>query len=1153
MTETTAPYARQYTAIDDFIRRWAASGAAERANYQLFLSELCDQLQVPRPDPTRPDDKDNAYVFERTVTFRHGDGSASAGRIDLYKRGCFVLEAKQGSDRRAADPLVRETSSPRRKGTAVRGTSGWDDAMLAARGQAEQYARALPVEEGWPPFLVVVDVGHSIELYSEFSCTGKAYLPFPDPRSHRIQLADLAKEEVRERLRLAWTDPHAVDPAKHSARVTREVADRLARLAKSFELSGHQPEAVGNFLKRCLFTMFAEDVGLIPKGSFTGLLESLKGEAEKFAPLAGSLWATMRDGGFSPVLREKLLRFNGGLFESAEALSLSEPQLQLLIEAGKADWKDVEPAIFGTLLERALDPRERHNLGAHYTPREYVERLVLPTVVEPLRADWKAVLAAAVTLARQGKLAEAVAEVKAFHRQLCAVRVLDPACGSGNFLYVTFEHLKRLEGEVLNALEGFGETQAVLDLAGSVVDPHQLLGIEVNPRAAAITDMVLWIGYLQWHFRTRGDVMPPEPVIKKFRNVECRDAVLAWDGVEPVLDEEGNPVTRWDGRTTKAHPVTGEPVPDETARVPLVRYLNPRTAEWPEADFVVGNPPFIGSANMRRALGDGYVDALRAVWSDVPDSADYVMYWWHRAGQLVKEKIVSRFGFITTNSLTQTFNRRVLQNLLAAEPPLSIAFGIPDHPWVDSSDGAAVRIAMTVGAAGVQEGMLTTVTSEREGHGEGMEVSLTTRRGLIYPDLTIGANVAGSGPLKANSGVSQRGFELGGSGFIVTPDEAEKLGLGRLSGLENYIRPYRNGRDLTAVPRGVMVIDLCGLQEEEVRSRYPEVYQWLLERVKPERDHNRSETLRKNWWLHRRLRTDLRAALTGLPRFIATVETAKHRVFVFLDQSILPDNMLVNIAIDDTFVLGVLSSRIHVTWALAAGGRLGYGNDPRYNKTRCFEPFAFPACDETQKERIRELAEAIDAHRKARQALHPGLTLTDMYNVLEKLRAGEALSAKEREVHEKGLVSVLRQLHDELDTAVFAAYGWLATLMDEEILERLVALNRERAREEEQGLVRWLWPEYQVPQGAVPMVQVELGLEEEAAEAAPKAKHPWPRTLPGQVQAIRAALAAHDRPVTAKELAKGFDRARVDKVQELLETLASLGQARVVEEGAYVG
>jgi hypothetical protein len=312
-------------AVADFVRRWETSGAAERANYQLFLSELCDLLGVARPEPTRPDDRDNVYVFERAVTFCHGDGTTSAGRIDLYKRNSFVCEAKQGSDQPGEkSPLAVKEDGARwpaaKRGTAVRGTKGWDLAMLKAKGQAEQYARALPLNEGWPPFLVVVDVGHAIELYSEFSCTGKAYLPFPDPRSHRFHLSELESPAVRERLRLVWSDPHSLDPSKHSARVTRQVANRLALLAKSLEQTGHSAEKVGRFLMRCLFTMFAEDVGLIPHNSFTDLMESLRDKPETFAPMAESLWGTMKDGGFSPVLREKLLRFNGGLFEDAEKL-----------------------------------------------------------------------------------------------------------------------------------------------------------------------------------------------------------------------------------------------------------------------------------------------------------------------------------------------------------------------------------------------------------------------------------------------------------------------------------------------------------------------------------------------------------------------------------------------------------------------------------------------------------------------------------------------------------------------------------------------------------------------------------------------------------------------------------------------------------------
>ena len=380
---------------------------------------------------------------------------------------------------------------------------------------------------------------------------------------------------MRALLAAAWLDPLSLDPARRSARVTREIADRLARLAQSLE-PGHAPAEVAGFLMRCLFTMFAEDVSLLPKGAFTQLLADSRRNAASFPPLVEELWRTMASGGFSVALRVAVPHFNGGLFEHPVALPLTADQLQLLIEAAQADWRDVEPAIFGTLLVRALDPAERHKLGAHFTPRTSVERLVLPTIIEPLRAEWEAVQTAALLLAEGGKSAntlagDALAEVRAFQRRLASIRILDPACGSGNFLYVTLEHLKRLEGEVLEVLRNLGQAQATLELEGEIVRPEQFYGIEVNPWAAAVAELVLWIGYLQWHLRTRGDAAGlPEPILRNLHNIECRDAVLAWDAVEPLLDAEGRPVTRWDGRTTKLHPVTGEPVPDETARVPGV-------------------------------------------------------------------------------------------------------------------------------------------------------------------------------------------------------------------------------------------------------------------------------------------------------------------------------------------------------------------------------------------------------------------------------------------------------------------------------------------------------------------------------------------------------------------------------------------------------
>ncbi len=1089
----------------DFIARWQQSGASERANYALFLTELCDLLGVERPAPATDTAALNPYTFERPV--RLGE-DGSTGFIDLYKQGCFVLEAKQGSD--LPEPTEAETlgapTLQRRLGTARRGTPGWQHAMQAAKGQAYRYARAL---DEWPPFLVVADVGYCIDLYADFSRQGKVYSPFPDQAHHRIFLGELEDEAVRERLRAVFTQPLTLDPSLRSARATRELATRLARLAASMEAAGHAPDAVAHFLMRCLFSMFAEDIGLLPEASFTLLLESYRADAALVDKGLAHFWRLMDTGGFAPELRQDVVQFNGGLFRDATALPLSEAQLGLLIEAGRADWHDVEPAIFGTLLERALDPAERHSLGAHYTPRAYVERLVVPAVAEPLREEWTAVQAAAILKESAGDEAGARDELVAFHRRLCSVRVLDPACGSGNFLYVTLEHLKRLEGEVMAAIEHY-PGQTALDMSGGhTVTPEQLLGLEVNPRAAAIADVVLWIGYLQWHFRTRGHARRLDPpILREYKNIRHQDALLDADGVAP----------------------------------------------WPEADFIVGNPPFIGTSMMRQALGDAYTERLRKVYRDVPDSADFVMYWWHRAAEKVRRGEAERFGFIATNSLRQTFNRRVVQAQMDADPPLSLLFAVPDHPWVDTAEGADVRISMTVAARGTEEGRLVTVVSEKTGEYE-RDVEVSERRGKIAANLTVGADVAGTEALKANTDVSCPGVKLHGSGFIVSPQEASDLGLGHVDRLDKHIRPYLNGRDLTARPRGVMVIDLFGLEADVVRRRFPEVYQHVYENVKPQRDATASKSSTKDsasyareWWLFGKTRAELRLALNGLPRYIATVETSKHRFFQFLDASILPDNRLIIVASDDAYLLGVLSSHIHVTWALSQGGTLE--DRPVYTKTRCFETFPFPDATDEHKETIRRLAEELDAHRKARLAAHKGLTMTAMYNVLEKQRAGEALTAAERKVHEEGLVTVLRTLHDELDAAVARAYGWPAGLAEAEILTRLVALNRERTEEEARGLVRYLRPDYQARGEAV---QGTLLAGAAAAKKASEAPMPWPDELAAQVQAVQRLLTAS--PVRPGSVARMFAHrklspSRVQQVERVLEALAVMGLATEVG-GAY--
>lgn len=1147
-----------------FIQRWQYSAAAERANYALFLSELCDFLDVPRPEPTLAEDHRNHYVFEKTVTFHHLDGTTSTGRIDLYKRAHFILEAKQGSNAPQPDTPVSPhgefTLTPpalrpvrRRLGTAVRGTINWDEEMLKAYNQAERYAKALPASEGWPPFIVTVDVGYSIELFADFSLTGKAYLPFPDPRSYRILLSQLDQTEISERLRAIWLDPLSLDPSRHTARVTREVAAKLALLARNLE-QRFSPKDVAEFLTRCIFTSFAEDVNLLPPRSWIDMLSSVRdrNNVAVFPQMATALWDTMNSGGFSPILQSQILRFNGGLFESTSALALTGDELALLIDAADSDWRDVEPAIFGTLLERALDPDERHALGAHYTPRAYVERLVVPTIVEPLRADWDDVKGAVSEFIDNGHIDDAIDLLREFHGRLCNTRVLDPACGSGNFLYVALEHLKRLEGEVLESLAALGDTQAALEHMGRTVDPHQLLGIDINPRATAVADLVLWIGYLQWHFRTRGDVTPPIPVISNFHNIQCADALMTWQNMVAAVDENGEPVTEWDGRTFRENLLTSRTVPDETARRPLFHFRGAKQAPWPQADFIIGNPPFIGGKDIRSEQVGGYVDALRKVYTEVPDSADFVMYWWQRAAELTREGKCRRFGFITTNSLPQVFNRKVVaQNLNATKNPLSLLFAIPDHPWIRTLDtvprfgnqpiarAAAVRIAMTVAARGEHEGHLYRVVSEGDTNTEGTAVELSEQVGKIFADLKIGVDVSSAEPLQSNEELSCRGVVLHGSGFIVTPEEASNLGLGRVTGIEEHIRPYLNGRDLTGASRRVMVIDLFGLTEVEARTRYPEVYQWVRDRVKPERDQNREPFIRENWWIFGRPRPELRGPLKGLERYISTVETSKHRIFVFLDVSTLPDNKLVNIALSDAYQLGVLSSSTHLEWAWA--NRALLEDRPVYVKTTCFDPFPFPEATEAQEQTIRQLAEDLDAHRKRVQREHPAITLTMMYNVLDSLRSGDELNEQHRHIYDAALIGILRDLHDSIDRAVLDAYGWPQNLTTDQLLARIVALNSERRVEEAAGHILWLRPDFQAPAVAVPVARTLEGLIEEAPAAAPRRKQAWPPAIPDQFRAVKESLRIG--PATAHQIASGFRPARRNRVAEILATLTALGQA----------
>ena len=1124
-------------AIEDFLARWTnLEGGAERANYQMFLSELCDILGVESSKPAGSTHIYNDYVFERAVRPRDSADIHAPKRIDLYKKGCFILEAKQSRYEGARNDLMRQgglqTSLPLdepdklgRRGTGAK----WDAMMRNARQQGERYVFLLDKSQPVPPFVVVCDVGHCLELYADFSGTGRDYSHFPDRNGFRIYLEDLRDEETRERLKAVWTDPLSLDPTKHAARVTRDIAKRLAEVSKALEANGANAEDVAHFLMRCLFTMFAEDVGLLPEASFKTLLEKSVADPTHFPHRLKSLWKHMDEGeDYSFVIDARVRKFNGGLFKNTTVFELKTEEIGELLAAARYSWKEVDPAIFGTLLEQALDKDERRKLGAHYTPRAYVQRLVDVTIMEPLRADWQAALTKVEQAKDEGDTRKAITAAIAFHKQLCATRVLDPACGTGNFLYVSLELMKRLEGEVLEVLAKLGlETLGLEE-----VDPHRFLGLEINPRAAAIAELVIWIGYLQQHYRTRTG-HPSEPILKDFKNINFGqrggyDAVLTWDGY---------------------------PLPTYLERVgkKVATYPKARRPAWPEAEFIVGNPPFIGGKDIRSRLASGYAEALWKAHPQMNESADFVMYWWDRSAEMLarKKSPLQRFGLVTTNSISQVFQRRVVERYLTGKVPLSLIFAVPDHPWTKAGkDTAAVRIGMTVAILGVKDGLLNEILSETALDTDEPLLTYVTRAGRINADLTVGVDISRAFPLQSNEGIASRGVQLMGSGFIVAPLDATLLGLGRRPGLERHIRPYRNGRDLTSRLRGLMVIDLFGLSAETVRGDYPEVYQHLKEKVKPARDANNRSSYREKWWLFGEPRREMRPALAGLERYIVTVETMRQRMFLFQSSETLPDNKLVCIAGQDGWTLAVLSSRVHCLWATTAGGWLGVGNDSVYVKSTCFDPFPFPNQATACRAYLIAAGEELDSYRARVLAEQSDLTLTGLYNVLEKLKADTLLSPKEEDIKDRGLVLILQELHEEIDRLTAEAYGWPVDLSDDEILARLVALNAERAKEEAAGLVRWLRPDYQIPRfgkrvAAAQEKTGELDLPEVAPVVVDAGLPAFPTDREEHPLAVERALRAAGRPMTAAEIARGFRRGgkRVEgRVTQVLGTLVRYGR-----------
>ncbi|RZJ43286.1 MAG: class I SAM-dependent DNA methyltransferase [Brevundimonas sp.] len=886
---------------------------------------------------------------------------------------------------------------------------------------------------------------------------------------------------------------------------------------------------------RCVFTLFAADVGLLPKDKLIVLLEDCIAAPQTFAPMMTDLWRRFREPDheqrFFSGFGEHVPHIGGDLFRQPEAFPLEAEEIALLLTAAHRRWDSVEPSIFSELFEQALASAERRKLGAHFTPRAYVARLVELAVMQPLRQAWLDVQLQ-IEAARHGKdMRKAVRLARDFHHRLCETRVLDPACGTGNFLFVAQELMKGLEGEVLDLLTDLGCSDE-LDIV--TIRPSQFLGIELNPRAAKLADLVLRLGFLQLHYRNH-TAHPAEPILLSGSTIVLADALMDWDGA-PAAQH--------------AYQASGV----------VQIWPNARQTPWPDAEFIIGNPPFIGGKDLRSRMDPGYAETLWRIYPQMNESADLVMYWWDRAAQALTRPGTSlqRFGFVTTNSISQVFQRRTIERWMSGVRPLSLVYAVADHPWSPAEpNAAAVRIAMTVAEAGMKDGVLLGCI---DGEGSGGALLPLAEPSRIHSDLSVGVDVTTAVALKANAGLCSPGVKLHGAGFIVGAEDLAAMGLGRRDGLERHLRPYRNGRDLTGRSRDSWVLDFYGMTAAAVRERFPEAYQHLVEQVKelrdPQgrpigRDANARAVYREVWWVFGEPRAQFRPALKGLERYIVTVETAKHRLFQFLDAEVIADNMLVCVADDDAATLAVLSSKVHSAWCTASGGSLE--DRPRYTKSRCFDPFPFPQPTHDQRAALRAAGEALDAHRRSVLADNPDITLTALYNVLERIHASAPLGPVDEAIKQRGLVLILRDLHRDIDELTLQAYGWPGAISDAEIVQNLVLSNRRRQAEEAQGDIAWLRPDYQRDRATEPEPVAQLLPLAPPPDTTPRLRI-FPKPPYEHPLAVQAALGEATSPQRISDLARRFKGGRRNerRIDQALVILHRYGHVHRLEDGRWL-
>ncbi|MGC8476529.1 MAG: class I SAM-dependent DNA methyltransferase [Acetobacteraceae bacterium] len=848
---------------------------------------------------------------------------------------------------------------------------------------------------GNPPLLIVSDIAR-IVIRTNFTNT--------ITETHTITLAELADPLRLRLLRWAFSAPEELRPARTRQALTEEAAAEFAELARRLRVRGHDPQAVAHFVNRLVFCMFADDVGLLPEGLFEQMLRLAKRRPTRSAEYASQLFGAMANSG-GAVGFVDVPWFDGGLFEDAAALPLEAADLDLLLRVAKLDWAEIDPSILGTLFERGLDPDKRSQLGAHYTDRAKIEMLIDPVIRRPLLAEWQAAkakieaaLAAPARGGRRSGAGVAAAQVlyHGFLERLRRFRVLDPACGSGNFLYLSLQALKDLEHQASVEAEALG-----LQREFPQVGPETMLGIEINPYAAELARVSVWIGHIQWT-RRHGFAAPSNPVLQPLETIECRDAILTPDGT---------------------------------------------VAEWPKADVIVGNPPYLGGKLLRRVLGDPYCAALFEAFSDrVPAEADLICYWLELARAQIAGQRAERVGLVTTNSIRGGPNREVV-NRIGEVAAIFEAWS--DEEW--TVEGASVRVSLVCFAPPA------TAPSPR------LDGRPAAR---IFADLTghDGLDLTQARRLDENRGVAFMGDTKGGA-FDV-PGEVARRWLDsppNANGRPNsdVLRPWMNGKDIVQRATDRWIVDFgCTMSEAEA-AYYAAPFSHVVTRVKPKRTENNRLMYRQFWWRHAESRPGMKAKIAGLRRFIITPTLAKHRLFVWASQPTVPDHQLIVVARDDDTTFGVLSSRFHELWSRRQGSSLG--PTLRFTPSTTFETFPFPEGITPDSPANDPRAQAIAAAARELVAKRDAwLNPPDLVERIPEVVPGFPDRIVPRNAKAAALLKTrtlthlyntrgtpegtwLDALHRALDEAVAAAYGWPADLPDDEVLSRLLALNRARA------------------------------------------------------------------------------------------------------------